>query len=52
VGTGRSSLVSFPEPEKPDAGIHPDIAVVQTAEDIAAGRDRAMEKAAAVLKVK
>jgi hypothetical protein len=43
---------TYPESEKPDAGIHPDIVVEQTAEDIPAGRDRAMEKVAALLKVK
>lgn len=35
----------FPTSPQPDAGLMPDIAVAQTAADIAAGRDRALVKA-------
>lgn len=40
----------FPKGDRPDAGIDPDIAVEETAEDIAAGRDPVMETALAQLR--
>jgi C-terminal processing protease CtpA/Prc len=39
----------FPEGQQPDAGIEPDIHVSNSAADIAAGRDRVLETARAVL---
>jgi hypothetical protein len=39
----------FPLRPKPDAGLRPDLLVPQTARDIAAGRDRAMEAAIAMM---
>ncbi|HEX4848599.1 MAG TPA: S41 family peptidase [Novosphingobium sp.] len=39
----------FPQGPQPNAGLDPDIRVAETAEDIAAGRDRAMEAARAHL---
>jgi C-terminal processing protease CtpA/Prc len=39
----------FPAGPQPDAGLVPDIAVAQTAADIAAGRDRALVEALALL---
>jgi C-terminal processing protease CtpA/Prc len=36
---------TFPKGERPDAGLEPDIAVAETVEDIAAGRDPVMETA-------
>lgn len=39
----------YPERAQPDAGVTPDIRVAETAADIAAGRDRVMERARAHL---
>ena len=41
---------TFPDSERPDAGVAPDVPVNETAADIAAGRDAAMEKVMALLK--
>ena len=39
----------FPETPQPDAGLRPDVAVPLTAADIAAGRDRDLERAQALI---
>ena len=39
----------FPEGDKPDAGLEPDVTLTQSPEDIAAGRDRAMAYALEVV---
>lgn len=39
----------YPAGEQPDAGLEPDIAIAPSAADIAAGRDRAMERALEVV---
>lgn len=41
---------AFPKSPRPDAGVEPDIAIQETAEDIAAGRDPVLETALAKLR--
>ncbi|KRA15072.1 peptidase S41 [Lysobacter sp. Root604] len=43
-------VAQFPTTEQPDAGVEPDVRVVETAEDLAAGRDAVMEKAMSLAK--
>ena len=51
LGLDVPLIASFPPGDVPDAGIMPDIAVVPSAEDIAAGRDAELAVVVAALHI-